>query len=126
MKILTTLLIVLFALQFYSCQKDNNSTSNKKINTALLLGDWKLAGNYLSSGGPQYFVPSQENSTVTFGTGGSLSGTAFPTFNKYTLIDSVTIKLTQSGSAYATYLYTIKEDTLRMSPIAPAICAEGC
>src|ERR1700712_167306 len=98
MKTLTALLIVFFALQLYSCQKDNNnSTTNKKINSASLLGDWKLAGNYLSSGGPQYFVPSQDNSTVTFNTNGSLSGTAFPTFNKYTLIDSVTIKLTRSG-----------------------------
>ena len=127
MKTLTALLIVIFTLQLCSCQKDNNSlTARKKKDNAPLLGAWNLAGNYLSSGGPQYFVPAQVNSTATFNTGGSLTGTAFPTFNKYTLIDSVTIKLTNAGSDYATYIYKISEDTLRMSPIAPYICIEGC
>jgi hypothetical protein len=126
MKTLTALLIVLFALHLCSCQKDNGSTIHRKIANASLFGDWKLAGNYISSGGPQYFVPAKVKSNATFNTDGGLTGTSFPTYNRYTLVDSVTIKLTGAGTDYTTFLYKINEDTLRMSPIAPYICIEGC
>ncbi len=99
MKTLTALLIVIFTLQFCSCQKDNNNlTTHKKMANASLSGNWKLAGNYLSSGGPQYFVPSKVSSNATFNTDGSLTGTAFPTFNKYMLVDSVPSKLAGAGT----------------------------
>jgi len=123
MKTLTALLIIIVTLQLSSCQKDNN---NKKVANASLLGNWKLAGNYMSIGGPQYFVPATENFNASFNADGSLTGTSFPTYNKYTLVDSVTIKLTGTGTDYETFFYKINADTLRMSPIAPSICIEGC
>lgn len=127
MKTLTVFLIVIFTMQFCSCQKnDSNITTRKKNANVSLLGNWKLAGNYISSGGPQYFVPTTVNSNATFNTNGSLTGSSFPTFNKYTLVDSVTIKFTNSGADYETFIYKINEDTLKMAPIAPNVCIEGC
>lgn len=127
MKTLTAFLIVIFTMQFCSCQKnDSNITTQKENANVSLLGNWKLAGNYISSGGPQYFVPTTVNSNATFNANGSLTGSSFPTFNEYTLVDSVTIKLTNSGADYETFIYKINEDTLKMAPIAPNVCIEGC
>src|SRR6478609_2736723 len=104
MKHLTASFIVLFALHLCSCQKES-LTARKKIPDASLFGDWKLAGNYISSGGPQYFVPAKVSSKATFNTDGRLTGTSFPTYNRYTFVDSATIKLTGAGTDYTTYLY---------------------
>jgi len=127
MKNLIALFIIAVAVQLCSCKKNENlvTTHMKKVNVSLY-GDWKLAGNYISSGGPQYFVPATNATRTTFNIDGSLTGTSFPNFNHYTLIDSVTIKLTGTGTNYGTFLYKINEDTLRMSPIAPSMCIEGC
>lgn len=127
MKKLTALLIIAIAVQLYACKKNENpvTTHIKKVN-ASLYGDWKFIGNYLSAGGPQYFVPAVTQTKTTFNTDGSLTGTSFPGFDHYTLIDSITIKLTGTGTDYGTFLYKINEDTLKMSPIAPNRCIEGC
>lgn len=127
MKKLTALLTIAIAVQLCSCKKNDHlvTTHIKKVNVSLY-GDWKFIGNYLSAGGPQYFVPAATQTQATFNTDGSLSGTSFPNFDHYTLIDSVTIKLTGTGTDYGTFIYKINEDTLKMSPIAPSMCIEGC
>ena len=82
----------------------------------------------MSSGGPQYWVKATDNKGVTFEDNGNLGGTFFTDYNKYVVKDSVTIKMYASADTtkYENYYYTLKHDTLTVSPREPFMCIEGC
>ena len=122
MKSLLTILSLAIIIHLTACKKDNSETITS------LTGKWIMIGNYISAGGPQYYVPVNDYSSyVIFNTDGSVGGTAFGTFTQYSLKDSVTIYMvTADKSKYENYRYRIRHDTLTMSPAGPTFCIEGC
>ena len=67
MKSLLTILSLAIIIQFSACKKDDTEA------TTGLTGKWTMIGNYISAGGPQYYVPVNDfSSYVIFNTDGSL------------------------------------------------------
>lgn len=114
-------MVLLFAA---ACKKGDGEVVN-----TLLIGKWKVIGNYLSAGGPMYYVPyiQPDPAYATFAISGAVGGTVFTDMKTYTLKDSTTITMTKDDKVtYQNFYYKINKDTLRMSPNGPKYCFEGC
>jgi hypothetical protein len=123
MKYLITTLFVAIIIQMSACKKNNDV---KIVNTTLT-GKWQVSRNLISSGGPTYWVKATTTTYALFNADGTLGGTAFNNFKLYTITDSVTLTLTtEDKTKYENYRYTIKGDSLTMSPTGPIVCIEGC
>lgn len=74
-----------------------------------------------------YFVPASGNDQVQFYTDGTMSGSAFPDFKRYTVKDTLTISMTSADkTTYENYFYKINGDTLKLGLAGPILCVEGC
>jgi hypothetical protein len=123
MKYLITTLLVAIIIQISACKKNNDV----KVADQNLTGKWQLSRNLLSSGGPTYWVKATNVDYALFNTNGTLGGTAFGDFKRYTVKDSVTLTLTNADKTqYENYRYRIKGDSLTMAPAGPVVCIEGC
>jgi len=128
MKYLACFLSALVILSTSACKKDGGTANANALKAnAILQGKWKVIGNMISSGGPMYFVPDNGNHYVEFNANGAMSGPAFPDFTHYAIKDSVTLNMTKTDkTTYENYYFTIKIDTLTLSPTGPLVCVEGC
>jgi hypothetical protein len=130
MKSIAFFLSIFTILTIAACKKADLIAITKKtsiVSNATLPGKWKVAGNWMSSGGPMYFVPATGDDHVQFNSDGTMTGSAFSDFKLYTVKDSVTIKMTSADQAkYENYFYKIKGDTLTLGMAGPIICIEGC
>jgi len=102
-----------------------------------LVGRWRVVGYYLSSGGPQYYVPAsnQEIQYIQFKDNGLFSGNAYKNYASYSIKDNRTVVINYENTApdYASQPYksislyfSFRNDTLSMSPAGPVVCIEGC
>lgn len=128
MKYLAGFLSALVILSTSACKKDGGTSSaNVSKANAILQGKWKVIGNMISAGGPMYFVPDNGNDYIEFNTNGVMDGPAFPGFTYFAVKDSVTLYMTKTDkTTYENYYFTIKTDTLTLSPKGPLVCVEGC
>jgi len=124
MKTLSFILLALTALLFVTCKKDGDTAN------ATLTGKWKLTESLLDQGdgsGKCQPVPASAASVyVQFDTDGKLQGTAFPGYVSYVVKDSVTLTFTSKDNVLQNYRYSIKIDTIVMSPDGPIRCYEAC
>ncbi|MDB5288089.1 MAG: hypothetical protein JWR05_3038 [Mucilaginibacter sp.] len=119
-KTLSLVLITLFCVG--ACKKDNTIKGN-----TTLTGKWLCTGGTVSDGWKSYFVKATTYYFVEFKNDGTLGGTAFNDYKNYTIKDSTTIKMTKADTTqYEDYYYSIKGDSLVVSPRGPIICFEGC
>jgi len=130
MKPVNFILSALIVVSIAACKKGELTGLTKRpsavINTSLP-GKWKVSGNWLSSGGPMYFVPANGSDHVQFNADGTMDGSAFPQFKNYAFKDTITIRMTSAnGATYEDYFYKIKGDTLTLGMAGPIICIEGC
>jgi len=114
----------LFATLFFAaCKKDGHTTNTT------LTGKWKLSQNLIDPGdgsGKWMPVPASAVAYVQFNSDGKLSGTAFPGDVSYVVKDSVTLTFTSKDNMVQNYRYSIKIDTMTMSPDGPIRCYEAC
>lgn len=114
----------LFATIFFvTCKKDAHTPNTT------LSGKWKLSQSLLDPGdgsGKWMAVPANNTVYVQFDSDGKLSGTAFPGDVSYVVKDSVTLTFTSKDNVLQNYRYSIKIDTMTMSPDGPIRCIEAC
>ena len=124
MKKSTLIPVIVFAMIFFaSCKKDGH------VANATLTGKWKLAASLLDPGdgsGKWMPVPASAVAYVQFSSDGKLTGTAFPGEVSYVVKDSVTLTFTSKDNVLQNYRYSIKIDTMTMSPDGPIRCYEAC
>jgi hypothetical protein len=126
MKNLNQILIVAIITLFTAaCKKD--AVQNPEINKALI-GTWKLNASFLGTGyaGTTWQpVAANDNHTVVFNANGTVAGNEYPDFYKFAVKDSL-LTFNDRGGNEMRLIYTIKQDTLFMSPGGKVICIEGC
>ncbi len=107
-----------------SCKKDNVPVIEK---TTPLTGKWKLNAIFLGIGPPPTWRPvtAGDNYTVVFNTSGSLGGNYYAQYYSYKVKDSL-LTFNSAADGEARLLYTIRHDTLIMTPAPPMMCVEGC
>lgn len=124
MKTLNFILLIVTGLLFVTCKKDSHTAN------VTLTGKWKLTESLLDPGdgsGKWQPVPSSAVSVyVQFDNDGKLEGTAFPGYVSYVVKDSVTLTFTSKDNVLQNYRYSIKIDTIVMSPDGPIRCYEAC
>ena len=122
MKRITCILSVVTIVAVSACRKDGIKKGNVP-----LTGNWVAVQSLLDPGdGSGTWQPVQVKSTLQFFEGGTVGGSAFSTYAKYTVKDSVTLAFTGPDSIYQEYYYKISHDTLTMSPSFPNRCIEAC
>ncbi|MDB5005101.1 MAG: hypothetical protein JWQ34_3326 [Mucilaginibacter sp.] len=106
-----------------SCKKDNIKTI---ANNVPLIGKWKLNANFFGTGSAPTWQPvaANDNHIVVFNADGSLGGNVYSQYYSYKLKDSL-LTFSNAADGELRLLYTIKHDTLIMTPAGP-LCIEGC
>ncbi len=113
---------VLIAVILSACKKENSGSG--------LTGKWQLTATLIDPGdGSGTWMPaSQEIGAryVKFDTNGTLEGTAFSEYVTYKLKGSDTVTFAAKDNTIQNYRYSIKSDTMVMSPAGPIACYEPC
>jgi hypothetical protein len=106
-----------------SCKKDNTPIDK---NNVPLIGKWKLNANFFGTGSAPTWKPvaADDNYIVVFNTNGSLGGNMYSQYYSYKVKDSL-LTFRNGADGELRLLYTIKHDTLTMTPAGP-LCIEGC
>src|SRR4051812_33152701 len=90
-------LAIITTMVISACTKDGI----KQVGDTTLTGKWLFTGSMQSSGGPQYWVKANNNTTfLELKSNGTLTWTGVNDYNRYVVNDS--LKLTMSNSADTT------------------------
>jgi len=121
MKTQITALVLILALFFIACKKE-------EIPNDSIIGKWRSSESLadIGNGKGKWEPVSDKSLYVNFKENGILESPVFPTYTRYTLLDSVTISLIKSDNTYQNYRYYLVNDQLVMSPSYPIQCTEGC
>lgn len=129
MKKLLPLFVITIMVLASACYKAGSGYGPNNGKHALI-GKWRVTANLIGIGGPGTWtnVPFKADyDYAQFKDNLTIGGTAFPDYLTYVFKDSVTVTMTKADrSSYENYRYTIKGDTLVMSPAGPLYCIEGC
>jgi hypothetical protein len=118
--------LLAITILFISACKNTNIVSP-------LVGKWRVAGYYISSGGPLVYtaVAKDDKGYVQFNENAIMRSNVYEDYALYSIKDDRIITVTNNDSKphqYKTYSlsYRFKNDTLTMSPAGPIFCFEGC
>lgn len=119
-----TLTFIAVMLAIVSSCKKGNTPIDK--NNVPLIGKWKLNATFFGTGPPPTWesVAQNDNHVVIFDTDGSLGGNYYSQYYSFKVKDSL-LTFSNAANGELRLLYTIKHDTLTMTPAGP-LCIEGC
>jgi len=123
MKTLTRLTFVLILIVLAACKKEDSGSS--------IIGKWRLTANLADPGnGSGKWMPVEKKGFyfdyVKFDNNGLLESTIFADYITYKLKGSDTVTFTTKDNTIQNYHYSIKSDTMVMSPAGPIRCIEAC
>jgi len=123
MKTLTRVTFVLILIILAACKKENSGSG--------IIGKWRLTAAFADPGnGRGVWVAIEKKGFyfdyVKFHSNGSLESTIFTDYVTYKLKGSDTVTFSMKDNTIQHYQYTIKNDTMVMSPAGPIMCIEGC
>jgi hypothetical protein len=124
-------LIIVAASLAAACQKSQDK--NGIMIPGTLTRSWIFTEQYYGNGGPgiQWQPANPANQVLEFKADGTLSTTIdiFAGVHNYTIIDSVTVKLTPASASTGISLLSYQIDTIKgsmtLTPTLP-LCFEGC
>ncbi len=130
-----SILMILGVLLFTSC--NNNDDESTIANESLIIGKWKQTEAYISSGGPQYWVDSENGEEIEFFEDGTFSSDRFTECSigiflteeeklilEYNCIEFNTDSENEEG--FITYKLELYSDYFILTPTSGPICIEGC
>jgi len=109
-----------------SCKKSETCLINEPDDA--LQGRWNYAAHYYSIGSPGDWHPVPAGQWIELRSNGTVvsSVTPYSSAATYQVMDSMHLKfIIKPGRDSLLYLYSLRGDTLELSPYAP-MCVEGC
>ena len=122
-------------LFFIACDKTEDEPITP--DESLMVGKWKLAEAYISSGGPQYWVDTENGEEIEFFENGTFSSDRFTectTGNFSIEEDKLLLEYNCTGfdaesedeEGFITYRLELFSDYFIITPTSGPICIEGC